>query len=89
MFKGSFVGKTAGALFNNRTVAATKMPVFVAFCRWIATKERPVRQGETLTFEIAAGACRHREYELMFGAVSLMQRRYTRDEVESGRGACR
>jgi hypothetical protein len=31
--EGSFVGKTAGALFINLPQAAIKTPVFIVFCR--------------------------------------------------------
>jgi hypothetical protein len=34
ILEGSFVGKTAGALFNKLPEAATKMPVFIQFCRF-------------------------------------------------------
>jgi len=33
MLEGSFVGKTAGALFNKLFEAAMKTPVFIAYCR--------------------------------------------------------
>jgi hypothetical protein len=33
IFKGSFVGKTAGALFNKPLEAAMKTTVFIVFCR--------------------------------------------------------
>jgi hypothetical protein len=37
ILKGSFVGKTAGALFNKLSEPAMKTAVFIIFCRYLAT----------------------------------------------------
>jgi hypothetical protein len=54
ILESSFVGKTAGALFNKRCQAAMKTAVFVVFCRLAATFAQPAcRHGGTFA-DVAA-----------------------------------